>query len=369
MKTNPRKSRRAGATLIELLVVIIIMVTLLAIAVPVISPLLGSRRTRESARLVNQALNVARGKAIQTGRPAGVAFERVPGLPQACVTLTQVEVPPPYAGDFNNSTITVNGNGAIVGFPLLDSGWQGLIKPGDLIRLNNQGRLYRIWAGEPFDDFNKDGVYNSGERWIDSDYSGAYDGGLISPDGYMLDPLTTRWCISLAESTNAAAPNNPIGAFPFQIIRQPVKSGAGSVQLPEGSVVDLFASGAGKSFFAFDPSNDVNPVMVVFNPSGGVEKLYRTSFTTNLVTGAKTRDPIHFLIGRREKVPFDPGPQPGEHVDNWHDPANLWVSIEPITGSIITSENVEVDPTITNRFIGVPIARRIAAQGQTMGGR
>ena len=66
--------RRPGLTLIELLITIVIMVTVLAGALPLLSPNNNSRKLREASRQLNSLLSQAQAQAARDGRPVGVAF-------------------------------------------------------------------------------------------------------------------------------------------------------------------------------------------------------------------------------------------------------------------------------------------------------
>ncbi|QDT70801.1 hypothetical protein MalM25_37570 [Planctomycetes bacterium MalM25] len=93
-----------GMTLIELLVVIVLLTTLVTTAIPIISPAGEGRKIREASRSVNAYLQGAQARAIQTGRPYGVAFRRLsadtdkPEDNAVCAQLRYVEVPPAYSG-------------------------------------------------------------------------------------------------------------------------------------------------------------------------------------------------------------------------------------------------------------------------------
>lgn len=91
-------------TLIELLVVIVLLTTLVTTAIPIISPGGDERKIREASRSVNAYLQGAQARAIQTGRPYGVAFRRLstdtdnPEHNAVCAQMRYVEVPPAYSG-------------------------------------------------------------------------------------------------------------------------------------------------------------------------------------------------------------------------------------------------------------------------------
>ena len=72
-----RSSFSPAFTLVELLVVIAIIVTVSAIVVPLLTPVLDSRRIRESARIVSTQFASAQSEAMAKGRPVGVWIERL----------------------------------------------------------------------------------------------------------------------------------------------------------------------------------------------------------------------------------------------------------------------------------------------------
>ena len=92
----PRSAGRRGITLIELMVVLVIMSIVTAASIPLLTTGVESRRVREAARLVTSYLSAAKSRAIETGRPAGVMFQRYAG-PNYALTLVGVESPPPIA--------------------------------------------------------------------------------------------------------------------------------------------------------------------------------------------------------------------------------------------------------------------------------
>ena len=96
-----------GVTLVEMLIVMVIVLSLTAMTVPVMAPMLSQRKTREAARMVSVFINGARNRALQLGRPYGIMLERIPGMEQGCVTLSYAEVPDPYCGMYVNSAAIV----------------------------------------------------------------------------------------------------------------------------------------------------------------------------------------------------------------------------------------------------------------------
>ena len=221
-------SRRSGATLIELLVVLVIFAILAASAIPMLSPIMSNRQMREGARVVSSVLTGARNRAMQSGRPYAVVLDRVPGLPEACVTLTYAEVPPTYAGDSASSVAAVWG-GTITFFGIAtftssqnsanvqstDIGWYGTVRVGDLIRFNNQGSYYQLVPnGVATTNGQPQAFY---QPPLSATLSPAPPVGT-----YTIDPATSNW--QLAAVAGGSGMNSPPdGFYRYQILRAPVR--------------------------------------------------------------------------------------------------------------------------------------------------
>lgn len=76
--THPRRPQRRGFTLTELLVVIGIIVLMIALAVPLLRVLSGSRSQTAAANQIAGLLGEARLKALSVQRPVGVFFYHDP---------------------------------------------------------------------------------------------------------------------------------------------------------------------------------------------------------------------------------------------------------------------------------------------------
>jgi prepilin-type N-terminal cleavage/methylation domain-containing protein len=356
-----RLPRRAGVTLLELLIVMTIMLMVTAAAIPVMMPAMQNRRMREASRLTSSFISGARARAIETGRPAGVMLERFNGLPMA-MQLSYVEVPPPYSGDTLSSKVVLNPSGRIVfmGIPPLggptDELWRGMIRYGDLVRLDYKGRLYRLASGNAAIDPKAGEVITT--------------------------PPPTGWYLLDATGAPPTLPRafTTVGV-PFQIIRQPVRSSATPLQLPEGTVVDLISSGStttgtngsfnvnsglwNASNTPLPPSVPYNPV-IMFSPNGSVSSVT----SGNAGSPSRPNSAIHLLIGRRELMyditatsPLTPtlrdlidknlseppsappsGAPPLTASAFWHDlpgttpPEHFWVSVAHQTGQVSVAE-------------------------------
>ncbi len=366
-KTMPpplQRSARHGVTLLEVLVVVTIMLILLAVMVPRLRPMMEQRRIREASRIASGVFYAARSRAMETGRPVGVALERLPSQPEACITLKIVEEPPPYAGDIlgakarvrrlgNSSLYQVQFNPVEVANMLT----QTLpVMVGDFITFESQGGPYRVAGrgiryrvlgldqngdelpdGGPDDLLFKSTKFDSkiGDKdFFDKSYP-VFDFRRAYPPSAVLlvelvDVAETPW----PETPDARAPFPPapngIGSHPvsFQIYRQPESFGAMPARLPSGTVIDLASSGTDSMALqgappAFIPTDhdvatseieDRAPVVIVFSPDSRISRVIhdrqRIVVSRN---GGRARvierrqeavtEPVYFLIGRWERMP------------------------------------------------------------------
>jgi prepilin-type N-terminal cleavage/methylation domain-containing protein len=351
---NEQQAR--GVTLLELLIVMTIMLMVTAAAIPVVMPALQNRRMREASRLASSFISGARARAIETGRPAGVMIERFNGLPFS-MNLSYVEVPPPYAGDtrISRAVLTVAGvfptqNARITNFPAVDVLWKNSVRFGDVVRFNYKGPTYVLASQATLPDPNAGKV-------------------IIDP------PNVTPWHL-IGAMPLSFPPNygGPTGV-PYEIFRQPVRSSATPLQLPEGTVIDLMNSGVAGNVFPpvavppamwpTTPPVTFNPV-IVFSPNGSVASVAQGP------TGALARPqgPIFLLLGRRELMADVSRSGTAENMfDSAAKPENLylsnfWVTVGYQTGQVTVAEN-----GTTTSCIDISGARKYALGGQSAGGR
>lgn len=347
------KKNRRGVTLVELLIVISILLGLLALAVPAMRPAMESKQIRDAARAVNVYFSTARSRAIETGRPCGVLLERDPNLPQACITLRQVEVPPPYSGDTTDTYVTVQLDGAVSG------GWANVIiarasgsfapdvlRIGDQVQFNYQGPWYQIMDAASYDSTTK---------YIHASPAVAPNG-----DGFPLKARTYIGAGGAVPWTSTAS--RPL---PTTILRQPVTSSTPPLQLPGRAIVDLFYSGKEDTTVTTFGRGDLN-TRIVFSPNGSVDWIsYDSSNPQERATSS-----LYLLVGRRDRALLDASgtyvPQSQDGIDNLGDMNNLWVAISPQTGLITTSEVANASGAPAAQQLAK--ARQIAREKHRMGG-
>jgi prepilin-type N-terminal cleavage/methylation domain-containing protein len=360
--------RRKALTLIELLVVIAVASLLLAAAVPLLRMPLQGRKIREAAREVNLFLNRAKARAAELGRPVGVIIRRA-ALPNGAIYAQQLylaESPPPYAGDDStahaivfppidlNPAVDLDGDGIpehkIFSAQLHSSALaMSLVSVGDLIQFDFQSPLYRIVGRSPTNQSD------------------------VVEVQCKLDP-------PVPVASNLPPPPIPPGQpfsrpLAFRIFRSPIRPGAISstvirsigapLDLPNGTVIDLTASGIGATLtelFALSSTD----VVIMFGPGGNVEQVYGGQQAGGVIPSGM----IYLLIGRLDRVYQDPFTRGPDTRANLMDPESIWITVSPQTGKISTVENASLDglpPMSPTKMLKE--ARRFASGTQDMGGR
>jgi type II secretory pathway pseudopilin PulG len=365
-------------TLLELLVVMLILLMVTAAAIPIVVPAMQNRQMRESARLVSSYFSVARSRAIEIGRPVGVMVERFNGQPFGMV-LSQVEVPPPYSGDVVDSQITVDGTtGEITAFVSGDTAWTGLVRYGDLVKLNYKGPPYILAS-----------VQGTMTPTVDARVGEA-----------ITDTPGTNWFLQTTVLTQPLLPPGlATTGVPYQIIRQPTRSSTAPLQLPEGIVVDLVCSGMGAAgtfnqanYSGMTGSTPPAPIVlfdpvILFSTSGRVEAVSQGAIG---ILG-HPNDAIYLLLGRRELM-YDvvAKNQPQDIVDQNLSPVpatagvpptpppHFWVSVGYQTGLVTVAEvaancqdYAPMAPMTLASVVQTALgqARQFARQSQSVGGR
>ena len=343
-------------TLVELMIVTGIILMLVVISIPVVKPMLASRKQADAAQTLSIYLNSARIRASETGRDCGVMFERYTDINgdngtsfpynDSCLVVRQVETPSAYTGSISDIRVSVEivpgsgGNVANIIFhkwkdirwsqhspkdSTIDQdelcteenlAWNNLVQRGDKIQFDNQGAYYTIVQESSLPE------QQANQRTGDNAYI-----------QNVADTKPDRRCPMIAVQDKlpgdfAAGDSNVIRPIPrnspvtFKLLRTP-RSGEPQLTLtqpigfPNGIIVDLQYSGmdasgvpvrntnaeivawddVGSSFRPQD-AYDTSPVIVMFSPAGSVSLIRNSYFSQNL-------GPIHFLIGRWDRAASD----------------------------------------------------------------
>jgi prepilin-type N-terminal cleavage/methylation domain-containing protein len=405
----------SGVTLVEMLIVISIIVILTVASLKLITPA-EERRVREAARAVNVYISSARNRAIEIGRPCGVIFRRANGtnFPTVSTVLDQCEVPPTYAGDQTNSVVKVqdwtnrpDGNayfldGRIVLKVQIQDGQfaSSLLRPGDLMQFNGQGPFFTLVYDDDSGSLRTKPPYTTSpamnppmdpavKDFMPVDKNGNYDPNgyyNFSPSALNVDSqgwVTSHWLTVALNPVEIPLqllpwdrfPTTPTKTVSFLIMRQPVKSSAEPLQLPQGAAVDLDFSGADYQTFQ-NPTKNNYDVAVIFSPNGSVEGYYWNGQPFHAL------GPIYMLVGNRSRVrdfvnsPLQATPNLND-LPNWADLSSVWVTINFQTGMAVSDEIFAInlyDPGLkwNDASTWWPFlfqSRTYARQSQSMGGR
>jgi prepilin-type N-terminal cleavage/methylation domain-containing protein len=327
-------SSRRGVTLVELLVVISILVLLAAATISSVRGTLEERRVREAGRALSVYLGSARNRALETGRPCGIAIQRfgtTAPLNSFAMIVEQVEVPPPYAGDLIGAVAFLSVSNSQPGVSVTLKATFGppinaaMVNVGDTIQFNGQGPPFAVASGENLGQFNKTCSNVTTQPFV-------LGGGQLTP-----------WMF-----------NQPPNGVPYKIYRRPMKGPASPLQLPSGAVIDLQFSG----WDGGDFSTGTNPIVILFSPNGSLDRLYCDSVPNGVQSISL---PIYLLVGKRERVGGG-----ADGIFNWQDLHNRWIAMNPQTGLLATAEIYYTQQTGAP---GLAESRTYAKKFQSMGGR
>ncbi len=369
MRRFPVRAKRSGVTLLELLVVASVMLTLAAVSVPAIKPMMESQQTSNAASVVSTYLNRARARAMTTGRPCGVTFEYYVGtcdegasldpdddLGSACVVLRQVEVPPHYTGLDFGANVTVQTN---VPVDRDHNGTPDFVYE-DSVVYNTPSNPDNPYFGLPMrplilndPDCPVSGIDPYWEQFVGKEFSDKRMNLSIQFDNcgpfYPIfnDPDDFPGLYYVVKLPGLELPSR--SKVSFKVKRNPRPTMTAPIGLTQGAVVDLEFSGWGEAeldLFALGAD-----VTVMFSPSGEVEYV-QDGFGTHVPT-----ETLYFLVGRWDRLTvlnvFDSGYVEDEYGDavtltedglwNYEDGSNFWVTVNPRTGLVST---VEVNPPV-----------------------
>ncbi|RMF43380.1 MAG: hypothetical protein D6753_05315 [Planctomycetota bacterium] len=392
------RRRRAALTLVELLVVMGVLVMLAAITLPTVKGMLSDQKVSQAATLVQQYCEAARSRAIATGRPVAVIFDRLRydagggATPldalvanNTCVRMSTGEVFPPYAGDWAGAVgrledsnadgvvdrlrIPVAQAASLIDTSVTPAVPSGMALAGDMLQLGARRETFLISADPSLD---------------------ASTAEVLVP--FFNPPLTSVGTNTFSLAEPATWMNGT--TVRFRIFRRPSKSLAGGTSLPRGTCIDMHFSGfgtAGREFSSdsihltagtpapsypptppYSQSNgnpDYGPIYIVFSPDGTVEAWYyqnrALSVTAPVFQRAAPTTMIHLLVGRTDGVPQSPLVDPAgalaagdTFTSNIMDTLNSWVTINPYTGHIYTSPVNGV--TVPAPGLSDPVLNRLA---------
>ena len=398
------KTQRSGLTLTELLVVVAILVAVTAVLAPLLTSPFEGREIREAARQINAYFQQAQMRAKELGRPVGVVLRRAPS--ETALTseqdfvyqLSLAEEPPPYRGEsaFSMARVAVTGtagtnSGVLTGTAMIrDTSFRFFAEPNDLIRFNLRGPKYRILTVTALDatanggfsfevTFDQRTENTAGVRFAAAN--------LVSFEVFRRPRATTSTPLEL--SAGSAIVMNLSGVGTNVASQTTLANGSessvtpltGPLASPYVGLVE-FQRATEDEFPAqissnLPPNIQDLPLTIMFNPNGGVDRIYRV-----MPTDLQAQNPAFDLVFAslppkrpQDKIFLFVGKAAENRVVNLSDGNNIWVAIDPQTGSVTTAPNVlplGFDATtatdVAQLLPFVAGARQIAATGQSMGG-
>jgi type II secretory pathway pseudopilin PulG len=403
-------------TLIELLIVIIILTTLVSAAIPILAPTNDDRRLREASRGANSFISAAQMKAVQIQRPFGVALKRLsqdtntqattdPTDPKnihednaVCIELYYVEQPAPYRGFDRTSSAMVarHTDRDKIGQVLIEFVTRGTSSTGDDLPIGWDADLFPPSLIRPNDVIEIDGtryellppdssspiVVQRSVRIVDGFYRArnnvdavAIEAKPLNDTGQMLNvEFDSRGRRMRDLGLNPSPP--PVDPFwtnpaPYKILRQPMPTSAEPFQMPEGTAIDLRASGIGRDEFFYVPGVHDNSegILIMFAPEGRVARVTYSLRPDDMMEDPDVTqfdetvvDNLFLLIGRRENAPppsvvsdqtldmselngkTDEQLQEMKEAVNWLRSESRWIAIGSQSGRVVTVENSFADP-------------------------
>jgi prepilin-type N-terminal cleavage/methylation domain-containing protein len=329
-----RQLAHRGMTLVELLVVVAIIGILLAISVPMLKPMLESRRTSNAAQVLAGAFKHARTKAIQEGRSYGIRLSPYKTAPTAAVQLWLVKDNAAEYAVNDPLTRVVVEHGRIIPyrFDVTTGEWQASpigsaeyrkveqhFRSGSTVQFNHVGSFFPIGGGLVLQDHNNIVSYAS----------------LCLPD----------------------EPVNPYGIpMKYSVSAKPSLSSTWlpPAVMPRGMIVDLAFCGGETVDFDGNAKTSVkdisahflagDEVTVMFSPTGYVDKLYVDNIYTKSQREFKVNEILYFCVGDWDRqIDAESGTTLAEdNKSNLEVPATYWVVLHPKTGGVRITENAPV---------------------------
>ena len=343
-----RQLVHCGMTLVELLVVVSIIGLLLAVSVPLLRPVLDSRRTSNAAQVLAGAFQYARMKSHQEGKNYGIKLLPFGTAPTTVIQLRLQKNSPKWVNPPHIRVVVRNGEIIPCCF------WQDMVSgavewqdrgdtPAEQAELDSVKELLVLGYAI---QFNRVG------HWF-----------AIEADGKLASPYDA---LNLPED-----PDNKAEALEYSIAALPVTAWVPQTVMPRGMIVDLAFSGGETVGFGggnnktesdipatvFPPSDEVRThfptgaeieieyVIVMFSPAGHVDWLYISYASTHngdkyrLPLRFKVNEMLYFCVGEWDRQIENGTTLAEDKKSNLDAPATYWVTIHPKTGEVRIAEN------------------------------
>jgi hypothetical protein len=182
---------------------------------------------------------------------------------------------------------------------------------------------------------------------------------------------------------------------PYKILRQAVTSSDEVFQMPEGTAIDLRASGVGSDYrgsfywpiqdddpaITDDAVDNDQPVLILFTPEGKVARVRYNQFPRGGLFDEPVVDNLFLLVGQRGRIPApaldrdvtlttDYPPETNKAARerarepiNWLSGTSRWIVIGSQSGRVATVANTFVDPlAVVQQFTQGPSALTLRSE-------
>jgi type II secretory pathway pseudopilin PulG len=401
---NPKSAIRIGMTLIELLVVIVILTTLVAGVLPLVSPNNEGRKIQEASRGLQTYFMMAQAEAARLGRPVGVGFIESAAGSGVALEAFQLQVPPPYPGQSTASRVRVFQVPTSAGGKMSYAGAQNDGgNEGTSFRDRYYGYpLYRVQfldrpvsAGTDANAFSElfptnmlrlgDVLDIEGFEFliVDHPIESGYSPTQTQQPGY-LPPNNHVYCIWMNSNgqvfpLSTVDANNKIdnaGANrPYLVMRQPANndrigvSSTSPYQFPTGAAMDLESSGVEvtegiRTVPKLDAgTTGLRQLGIMFSPTGGIDSVWFNGSEINdaarifLLLGKVENgnpDAANYVFSARQGTSSEISDEElaeRRKAVNWLNLDSRWMMINANSGKFNVVENASFDPrTIKYRY-------------------
>jgi hypothetical protein len=333
-------------TLVELLVVVAIMVLLLAVSVPMLKPMLESRRTSNAAQVLAGAFQHARAKSIQDQKSRGIRLVPFDTAPSVALQLRMYKENRIDAVNSPNIRVRVE-EGKIIPYRFVEttSEWERLM-PSD----SQFVTVMEQFNGGEAVQFNR-----IGREFVIGEMEGVY-------------------CTLAAPYANLNLPDDPASddAMEYRVTQwlAPM-TWLPPMVMPQGTVVDIaYSGGETVNFLGADKTEDdiaggaVPPnftsgdeVIVMFSPAGHVDMLYINGVPR------KVNETLYFCVGQWDRQTDENRNSLAEDKkSNLAVPTTYWVTLHPKTGTVHVAENAPIRQSSTTPLAGLRDARKFASE-------
>jgi hypothetical protein len=233
------------------------------------------------------------------------------------------------------------------------------VRPGDVIEI--YGTRFNLLAGA-----NRSTTVVNGYFRVAAGNMPMFLAQPLNDSGQQMVPRYDDAGFEIAGQNSSSKPAAPYWTYPspYKILRQPTPASDEPYQLPEGTAIDLRASGVGSDdyFYVQGTYDNSDGVIIMFAPEGRVS---RVSFNRMPLTEEPFDKPVvnnvFLLVGRRENNPpaaeQDPTLQSAtvaaattdeqraklREPINWLGGNSRWIVIGSQSGRIATIDNAFVD--------------------------